>query len=485
MKLNNPARIWIESHLTKRNMTIQNLLDRVKGDDEAVTDTPKNAISRASLFKFMRGESIKTETLSKIEKFFNNKYPGGKLKKKELTKINNGEMCMSCGLLSGSITDHYDQNKAEVKCGTAKKPFFFQINICCHHSKLFNFYPSKSKPIVNNYQHYEQYTRYKRHRTDDFDHENSEYMKHKFTIILCERCLDQFHPVLKYDYASMLSAIIERKSWSQSLLAKELGIQQSLISRIKTNDVEFLPSAVAKTLHSIYFNAFIEEKKIKLFTYYQCMFYGFFDELSMYGYSNNNYLFDIAENQTENKSKNASEERFKLDIIVTNEFYNTKFGVIFIPHTSTDSKESFEGSGINIFLNQPYIAEQIAKSLKYPLSHLFFVLGATGVIICFKLYPLLMVDIPFANGNHNALHLYGRKKYLSTNFCKEWRGLDDPQEICGYANRDSDEDACTWPEILFGRSYCMSKYEHETVLALEYHEEFDWQINLQKKKSNS
>lgn len=346
-------------------------------------------IGRATIFRLMKGSTVKESTLSRLENFFDDKLFDHEINFVKNSPIVEGERtCKLCGF--SNRKEHPDNwLRKEIDVDKTQIPTIHKVFLSTHRNKLFSGLP-RSKYVRD--KSLDKSERKKKQLT--YSREN----RNKYSLYVCSVCLIKATNTLQSNYSILTDKILSDKNWNQVALAKRLNVGQSVISRIKSGDIEFLQPKTAQEIHLIA----LCELSDKIISYKYS--YTFADHpeafftLKMYGYSFRDYIFKY---QIENQNLYSHQElpdlrgSLKLDLLIKSREYNCYFGCSFS------------------VIHPLRVMENIDQLKKSMLSHIFYFdrYGESSELRCFQLYPLIETDLPFASGHLKTRSLRDKDNY--------------------------------------------------------------------------
>jgi DNA-binding Xre family transcriptional regulator len=332
-------------------------------------------IGRATLFRFMKGTIIKESTLSRMELFFDDKFFRNEVNiAKSALEYHGKDACMTCDFANiGACSDNWLGNK--IKVDNKLTPKMYEVSLSTHRDKLFRTFPKQS--IVNKF-----------------------YRLKIYHLILCNFCLEKSADALQSNYSAIMKDILLDKNWNQTSLAVRLRTSQSVISRIKDGEIEFLRLSVARNMHLVALCQ-LSDKKIKSkYSYTYHRYSAAFQTLRMYGYDIDKYIFKYQIDYSHSyiharRDLYDLRNKLKLDLLIRNATYRCNIGCVFSPSSSG-------------FL---YL-ENIKELKRSELSHIC-IFERSGEFRCFQLYPFIETDLPFAEGHLKTRSLRDKNNYQS------------------------------------------------------------------------
>jgi DNA-binding Xre family transcriptional regulator len=332
-------------------------------------------IGRATLFRFMKGTIIKESTLSRVELFFDDKFFRNEINiAKSALEYHGKSACMTCDFANiDACSDNWLGNK--IKFDARLTPKMYKVSLSTHRDKLFSTFPKK--PIVN------------------------KFVQPKiYHLILCNLCLEKSADVLQSNYSAIMKDILLDKNWNQTSLAVRLRTSQSVISRIKDGEIEFLRLSVARNMHLV---ALCQLSDIKIKSKYSYTYHrnsAAFQTLRMYGYDIDNYIFKYQIDSSHSyiharRDLYELRNKLKLDLLIRNATYRCNIGCIF-----STIRTAF------------LYMENIKELKRSELSHIC-IFERSGEFRCFQLYPFIETDLPFAEGHLKTRSLIDKHNYQS------------------------------------------------------------------------
>lgn len=310
-------------------------------------------VGRATIFRFKKGEVIKPSTIRILEDFFEDKFPT--IDDPFQFNTPNGDECELCNAKSHDFTPDLSKDpSAEWK--TYKGRNIYLISVSLQSDKIQNLIPRNSKVGIINYS-------------------------------MCEHCIDANLAVLKASYSTLVSNILEKNNRSQSALANELEVPQSVISKIKANEVQILNKELAKKIHALSFEA---EK----FTFNHLKNYKASVALEMYGYTKRDYRFDVSKHNYFDKRQIKSSIK-QPDFTLKAGIGKTSFEIAFYDNLSAKML-------VHLVVNNFY---QYTPGISFVASHF------NGKIHCLNLFPLKVCELPFKKAPWNVRSIKEKHKY--------------------------------------------------------------------------
>ncbi|MDI4653808.1 MULTISPECIES: hypothetical protein [Pseudoalteromonas] len=346
-------------------------------------------IGRATIFRLMKGNTIKESTLSRLETFFDDKLFDNEINFVKNAPIVKGERtCKLCGFSNRKA--HPDNwLRKDIDVDKTQIPTIHEVFLSTHRNKLFSGLP-RSKYVTD--KSLDKSERKKKQLTHS--HEN----RNKYSLYVCSVCLIKATNTLQSNYSMLTDKILSDKSWNQLSLAKRLKVGQSVISRIKNGDIEFLQPKTAEEIHVIA----LCELSDKIISYKYSYTYDDHSEafyiLKMYGYGIDNYMFKYELENEEIYYKNTLPDEkgpLKIDLIIHNREYECGIGCCLTGNHHRRIIENME----------------LLKDSK--LSHICYFTGSseTPELRCFQLYPFTETDLPFAVGHLKVRSLIDKDDY--------------------------------------------------------------------------
>lgn len=346
-------------------------------------------IGRATIFRLMKGSTIKESTLSRLESFFDDKLFDNEINfVKNAPLVKDERTCKLCGFSNRKAhPDNWLRNEIDVE--KTQIPTIHKVFLSTQRNKLFSGLPTSKYVRDKSLDKLEIKKKQLTHSREN---------RNKYGLYVCSVCLVKATNTLQSNYSTLIHRILSDKKWNQLNLAKRLGVGQSVISRIKNGEVEFLNPKVASEIHLIA----LCELSDKIISYKYSYTYDdhseAFHTLEMYGYSLTDYVFKYQiENQNLYSHQKLPELRgpLKLDLLIRSGEYNCFFGC------------SFSG------IHPMRVMENMDQLKSSMLSHVFSFerYGEKLELRCFQLYPLIETDLPFANGHFKTRSLRDKGDY--------------------------------------------------------------------------
>lgn len=346
-------------------------------------------IGRATLFRLMKGSTIKESTLSRLEAYFDDKLFDNKLNfVKNAPMVKDERTCKFCGFSNRKA--HPDNwLRKEVDVEQTQIPTIHKAFLSTHRNKLFSGLLPRKYVMDKSLDKSE-----RKKKQLAYSREN----RNKYFLYICSACLTKATNTLQSNYSTLTNKILSDKNWNQQALANRLKVGQSVISRIKNGDIEFLQPKIAEEIHLVA----LCELSNKIISYRYSYTYDDYSEafhtLKMYGYSLADYIFKY---QIENKDLYSHQKLpdlggcLRFDLLIASREYNCYFGC------------SFSG------LHPLRVMENIDQLKRSMLSHVFYFdrYGEKSELTCFQLYPLIETDLPFANGHLKTRSLRDKDDY--------------------------------------------------------------------------
>lgn len=346
-------------------------------------------IGRATLFRLMKGSTIKESTLSRLEAYFDNKLFNNELNfVKNAPMVKDERTCKLCGFSNRKA--HPDNwLRKEVDVEQIQIPTIHKAFLSTHRNKLFSGLPPSKYVTDKSLDKSERKEKQLAYRREN---------RNKYFLYLCSACLTKATNTLQSNYSTLTNKILSDKNWNQQALANRLKVGQSVISRIKNGDIEFLQPKIAEEIHLVA----LCELSNKIISYRYSYTYDDFSEafhaLKMYGYGIDNYMFKYELENEEIYFKNIlpnQKSSLKIDLIIHNKEYECAIGCCLTGNHHRRIIENME----------------LLKNSK--LSHICYFTGSseTPELRCFQLYPFNETDLPFASGHLKARSLIDKDDY--------------------------------------------------------------------------